>query len=412
VLKKVGVDAKKVDSYRNIVEDDMIEEVYNLGRDLHGIKVCHISSSSFGGGVPEILGTMVPLECDLDIEVDWYALSSSDEFFRIGKIIHNALQGAPVEINDRDKALYLQLNRDCAYEFEGVEYDVVIMHSHHFFALPNYMDSNGTRWVWRSHLDTASPHSAVWEFIKPFAEKFHGAIFTMKEFIPPDFHLPQLGVIAPAIDPLNAKNRDIPPAQCIDYVSYFGIDPDSPILLHTSRLDQWKDPLGLIRCYYLVKDYVPKLQLVISSSLSLDDPETFSTLRILDSEAAKDEDIHVYTDMDGMGDKEVNALQRLCDAGVLMSQREGFGLSVSEILWKGKPVLCKRVGGMTLQLPEQLDYCFIGNTEECADKLIHLLNNWDYASELGDIGREHVRRNFLTPRLLRDELAFIKSALD
>jgi trehalose synthase len=411
LLETVGIAEKKLESYQGIAEDTLIDEVYHLGQDLRGLRLCHITPTPFGGGIPQILFAVVPLEQALGIEVDWYTLRGNDQFFRVAKLIHNALQGAAVVIDDRDKALYLQHNHETARAFAADRYDVVIVHSHHLLALPSYSVGGATRWVWRCHLDTSSLDSSAWEFLKPLVEKYQGAIFTMQEFVPPDLQLPLLDVMAPAIDPLSPKNRDLPLAECKDFVSGLGIDPARPLALHSSRLDHWKDPSGLIRCYYLAKDSIPELQLIITSSLALDDPETFSTLRILDREAAKDEDIHVYTNMDGFGDVELNAFQRVCSAGIFLPLREGFGLSVSETLWKGRPVLGKRVGGIALQLADKLDCCLVSDAEECAKKLARLLTDSELARELGDFGHEYVRRHFLIPRLLRDELIFIKSVL-
>jgi len=203
----------------------------------------------------------------------------------------------------------------------------------------------------------------------------------------------------------------MPIIECAGLAADYGIDPKRPILLHVSRLDQWKDPLGLIECYYAAKDSVPDLQFIIISSLSLDDPDTFRTLRIVDAEATKDVDIHVFTNMDGFGDVEVNAFQRVCSLGIQKSIREGFGMAVAEILWKGKPVVGSRVGGITSQLVGKLDFCLANDVEECAGKIIRLLNDAKFASELGSFGQENVRQHFLSPRLLRDELTFLAKLL-
>lgn len=411
MLQTVGISEKKLESYRSIVADSLLDEVYRIGQDLRGLRLCHISSAPFGGGVPELLFAVVPLERDLGIQVDWYALRGNDRFFSIGKAIHNALQGASTELDDGDKALYLKHNREAARSLAGDNYDVIIVHNHHLLALPHYTTTGKTHWLWRCHLDTSSPHNSAWEFLKPFTEMYQGGIFSIKEFVPSDLSLPLVTIIPPAIDPLSPKNRDLPLADCIDFISGLGVDPKRPLVLHSSRLDQWKDPLGLIQCYYLAKDSIPELQLVITSSLALDDPETFSTLRIVDAEAAKDEDIHVYTNMDGFGDMEVNAFQRVCRAGILKSLREGFGLSVSETLWKRRPVLGSSVGGIAVQLRGKLSYCLVNDVQECATKLVRLLTDEDYANELGEFGHENVRKHFLSPRLVRDELAFIKSVL-
>jgi len=411
VLEKVITAEKKLTQYQGIIDDLLLEEVNQIARDLRGLRVCNITSTPFGGGVPEILCATVPIEQDLEIQADWYALRSNDKFLNIAKVIHNALQGAPQELGDEEKQLYLQYNSDIAADFADNNYDVVILHNHHLLALPHFISSKKARWIWRCHLDSSEPDKAAWTFLKPLIEEYQGAIFTMQEFIPADLKLPVIKTIAPAIDPLSLKNRDVPLDQSLEFVSSLGIDPQRPILLHVSRLDKWKDPMGIIECFFAVKNEIPDLQLVIISSLTLDDPETFSTLRLVDAEASKDEDIHVYTNIDGIGDIEVNVFQRVCSVGILKSLREGFGLAVSETLWKGKPVIGSRVGGIPLQLTGQLDYCLVSNIRECAEKIVRLIADNDYARELGNLGREHVRKNFLTPRLVRDELAMMRSVI-
>ncbi|MFC1905726.1 glycosyltransferase, partial [Chloroflexota bacterium] len=340
-----------------------------------------------------------------------YALRGDEKFLNIAKLMHNGLQGAEVEINDSDVLLYMQYNRDIATAFAGNKYDVVFVHNHHLLAMPRYYSKDDTHWVWRCHLDTSNPNDSVWRILKPLVEECDGVIFTTNEFIPSDLKSPSIKVMAPAIDALSLKNRGIPLEQCIDFVESLGIDSNRPILLHASRLDRWKDPLGIINCYYVAKDEVPDLQLVIISSLTLDDPETFSTLHLVDSEASKDTDIHVYSNIDGIGDLEVNVFQRMCRIGIVKSIREGFGLAVSEVLWKGRPVMGSRVGGIPLQLTGELNYCLIDSIEECGLKIARLVNDTDYARGLGELGREHVRKHFLSPRLVRDELLMVKSLM-
>ncbi|MBI2868873.1 MAG: glycosyltransferase [Chloroflexi bacterium] len=408
----VGLGEKKLDSYRGIVEDALLEDVHRLGRDLRGLRVCHISLTPFGGGISEILFALVPLERDLGMRVDWLTSGGSEDFFRLGKQLHNALQGKTGELAGVERELFERVNRESAREFPADRYDAVIVHSHSLLALPRYLAPGTARWAWRCHLDTSSPDPGVWEFLRPFVETFRGAVFTMEQFVPRDLAGPLVRTIQPAIDPLSPKHRDLPLAECADFVAGLGVDPKLPVLLHVSRLDSWKDPAGLIRSYYRAKEQVPELQFVIISSLALDDQETFATLRSVDAEAAKDEDIHVYTNLDGFGDLEVNAFQRVCRVGIVKPLREGFGLFPSEAMWKRRPVLGNRTGGVALQLADGLSYCLCDGIEEYADKLVRLIRDEACARELGDLGHEHVRTNFLIPRLVRDEAAFLRALAD
>lgn len=408
MLERVDLAGKKIESYRTITDESLLTEIAGLGKELKGLNVCHISSTPFGGGIPETLYSVVPLERDSGIEADWFTMRSDEKISRIGKSIHNSLLGLSLDISDSDKSYYLQFNRDNALSFDAQKYDIVVIHAHQLFSLPAYVKKGDTRWVWRSHLQTSYVHDSVAEFLKPSTDVYDAAIFTIREFEPPNMKFPITGVFPPAIDPLGPKNRNLPLNECMDFAESLGVDPRRPLLLYSSRIDHWKDPLGLIRCFYHVKDHVPDLQLGIIQSLTIDDPETFSILRKVDVEAAKDEDIHVFTNMDGFGDIETNALERVCSVGILNSIRESFGLFLSETMWKKKPVLGSRVGGIVAQLSGDLDYCMFENSDECADKLIKLLTDKEYAVEMGRIGHEHVHRLFLCPRLVRDELAFFK----
>lgn len=404
MLQKIGLPEKKLESYKAVIDEPLFQEITGLRHDLHSLRVCHISSTPFGGGISEVLFSIIPLERDIGINADWYTMQADDQIIKIVKMIHNGLQGATCEISNADKQLYLQFNNNIARDFPFGDYDIVIVHSHNLLALPYFAQSAKARWIWRCHLDTSNAGEAIWSFLKSIIAEYHGAIFTLKEFVPLELNMPLVAIVPPAIDPLSLKNRDIPLDQCSDFANDLGLDTSRPILLHVSRLDPWKDPLGTIQCYFLAKEKLPDLQLVIISSLTLDDPETFSTLHLVDREASKDEDVHVYTNIDGIGDIEVNALQRICTVGILKSLREGFGLSVSEILWKQRPVLGSRVGGIPLQLSGSLDYCLVDDIDECSSKLVKLATDPAFSREMGRTGHETVRKNFLSPRLLRDEL--------
>jgi trehalose synthase len=408
MLERVDVAEKKIESYRTIVDESLLTEIARLGKELKGLRVCHISSTPFGSGIPETLYSVIPLERDSGIEVEWLTMKTDERIARIGKSIHNSLLGLPLNITDGDQSYYQQFNRDNALSLDAQKYDVVIIHTPQLLPLPSYMKENHVRWVWRSHLQTSVVHNSAADLLRPYIAPYSAAIFSFKEFEPPNMKFPFASFFTPAIDPLGPKNRDLPLNECMDFASDLGVDPRRPILLYSSRIDQWKDPLGLIRCFYEVKDQVSDLQLVIIHSLTVDDPETFSILHDVDIEAAKDEDIHVFTNMDGFGDIETNAMERICSVGILNSLRESFGLFLSEIMWKKKPVLGSRVGGIIGQLSGELDSCMFETGDECIEKLVILLTDKDYVAELQRIGYERVRRFSLCPRLVRDELAFFK----
>ncbi len=411
MLERVGVTEKKLEEYRGIVPDGILGELKELGNSLKNLRVCHISATPFGGGLPETIIAEVALEIGLGIKAEWYVLPRNERFFRTGKLIQDALQGLARDISNQDMALYLQYNRERAYRFDISAYDIVVVYNQHLLPLPHFYKNARTRWLWSCQFNAGSPYAPVWASLRSFVEEYHGAVFIMKEFIPPELRLPLIATYSPGIDPLSPKNRDLPRERCLDYVRSLGIDVTRPIVLHSSRLDQWKDPVQLFRCYYRAKDAIPGLQLVVTNSLVLDDPDSFSILRVMDTEAAKDSDIHVYTNMNGIGDIEVNAFQRTCTAGMLRAEREGFGLSVSETLWKERPVIGSRVGGITLQLTGELDCCLVDSLEDCTNKIIRLVSNKEKADRLGKAGREIVREHFLSPRLVRDKLATFQAIM-
>ncbi len=405
MIQKINIIEKEIARYQSVVDDDiLLERIGKLAAGLKGLRVCHLSTTPYGGGISEILFSTLPIELNLGIKIDWYTLHPDEKYFSIGKSIHNSLQGAGFSLSARDRSYYLDFNKRLATYFHPGNYDCVIVHSNHFLPLPEMTHSSEIPWIWRCHLDTSEAQSAVWEFLMPFIQHFKGVVFTAPEYIPDSLDTPVVKTIMPAIDPLSPKNRELPLDKCKEYVSELGVNPDAPILLHTSRLDHWKNPFALIKCYYMVKDYIPDLQLVITSSVALDDPETFTMLRTIDSEAAKDEDMHVYTNMDGIGDLEVNALQRSTHIGLMTSTHEGFGLPVAETMWKTRPVLATNTIGTALQLKDRLEYCLFNSLDQGAEKIRALLENRQLSEELAEIGHGYVKSHFLSPRLIKDEL--------
>jgi len=412
LLQEVGTSDKAVEGYKDIVDDGILETLHKTGRNLQGVHVCHVSSTPYGGGIAEMLYAVVPLERNLGLDVSWMALRGDERIYQTGKLIHNGLQGAAVEIDEATQRTYRDWNRLAVLELLPRKYDIVIVHTSSLLGIPCDCPDSNTRWIWRCHGETSHPDPSVWVFIKAITERYHGAVFTSRDFVPEGLNLPRVTSILPAIDPLSPKNRDLPIKQCREFAESFGISQDLPIVLHTSRLDQWQDPDGMIRSYYVAKDSVPDLQLVVITSLSLDDPDTFATLRIVDEEASKDEDIHVFTNMDGFGDLEVNAFQRVCCVGLHRSLREGFGMPVTEALWKGKPVIGSRASGIKALLTGKLEYCLTDTAEEAGTKLAMLLTDDSRAGELGEFGRKSVQSGFLITRLLGEELAFFESVLE
>jgi len=356
--------------------------------------------------VSELLRSLVPLYKALGIEAEWLVITGRQRFFETTKAIHNGLQGGDVHLADEDREIYLVQNHRIAEALDK-SYDYVVVHDPQPLAVRHICGPRGARWVWRCHIDTSAPNPEVLEFIRPFVLDYDAVVFTMREFVPAGLDGLPLFVIPPGIDPLSPKNMAAPGELCRRIVEWGGIDLNRPLLTQVSRFDPWKDPLGVIEVYRMARQEVPGLQLALLGQMALDDPEGWRMYRDILREAGSDPDIHVLTNFTGIGNMEVNAFQRCSQVVVQKSIREGFGLVVSETLWKGTPVVAGRTGGIPMQMPEGVGGYLIESTEECAQRVVALLRDRRTARRLGASGREHVRRHFLITRLLADELRLL-----
>jgi trehalose synthase len=397
-----------VENYRPLVGDELIDEVRGLARELNGLRVCHINSTPFGGGVAELLSRYLPLLQALGVSAEWHLIHGRPEFFAVTKSFHNALQGGHYRLQEEERSLYLHVNEQSAKLLES-DYDLFIVHDPQPAAIRHFAGSRGARWIWRCHIDSSAPDPGMARFLQPYLEEYDAAVFTMPEFVPPSFTFKQVVFIAPAIDPLATKNMQLPGDLCKRAIADSGVDLNRPLLVQVSRFDPWKDPLGVIQAYRLVKREMPGVQLALIGAMAGDDPEGWALFDRVEEESANDPDIFVFTNLGGVGSMEVNVFQRGCDVVIQKSLREGFGLVVSEALWKEKPVVAGRAGGIPMQVPEGFQRYLIDNVEECAAQVIHLLHHPGERADYGRAGRERIRRQFLLPRLVRDELRLIKS---
>ena len=399
-----------VENYRRIVGDEVIDEIEALSRDLKGVRVCHINSTGFGGGVAELLARLVPLARAQGIDVDWRLIQGTPEFFRVTKAFHNALQGAAHVLSELDKAIYLHVNRESARLLDA-DYDVYIVHDPQPAAFREAVGPNGAKWIWRCHIDTSAPNSEVAEFLLPYLANYDAVVFTMKEFVLPGLDARHTAFIAPAIDPLSTKNMELPDELCREVIANAGVDTNRPLVLQVSRFDPWKDPMGVIEAYRLAKRELSGLQLALVGAIAGDDPEGWQLLALVQKETADDDDAYIFTNLAGVGSMEVNAFQRACDLVIQKSLCEGFGLVVSESFWKSRPVVAGHAGGIPMQFPPGYERYLIGGVEDCAERMVDLLGNPAQCRRFGEAAREHVRRGYLLPRLLRDDLALIKTVL-
>lgn len=406
MLTAVPIGTKSISHYEDIVGGELIERARQLADRLKGSKLLHLSSTAFGGGVAELLYTLVPLSRDLGLGVDWKIIYGSDDFFTTTKLFHNALQGMDLIMTKDMVDIYVHQNDYNAEMFQG-EYDFVMVHDPQPAAILRLLEDKGRRrgkWVWRCHIDLTEANRAVWEFLKPYIDAYDAAVFTMPQYVKEDLGVHRVKIVAPTIDPLSPKNMDIEEKDVENVLARYGIDSNRPILVQVSRFDPWKDPLGVIDAYRIVKEKVPEVQLLMIASMATDDPEGWHYYEKTSRHAAGDRDIHLLSNFEGVGNLEVNAFQRSADVVVQKSIREGFGLVVSEALWKGKPVVGGKAGGIPIQIIDGVDGYLIETVEECADRILKLLADGKKREEMGVAGREHVRKNFLSPRQLVDYL--------
>jgi trehalose synthase len=411
MLPVVNVGHKSLADYATIATRGLMEEIRRLAEPLAGKRVAHLSATAFGGGVAEINYTLVPLMADAGLEVDWRIIHGQDEFFSVTKTIHNALQGNPLGLTGEQQQTFMRFNALNAEEF-GEDYDFVIVHDPQPVSMiDHFSEPRRARWIWRGHIDFSTPNRDVLDFLLPSISRYDAAIFHMREYIPKADGLPECYIWPPAIDPLAPKNMALSAEDAAYIVDQFGIDIQRPLLTQVSRFDPWKDPLGVIDAYRLVKAERPELQLALVGSMAHDDPEGWDFYNRTVSYAEGDSDIFILSNLNNVGSVEVNAFQVHSAAVLQKSIREGFGLTVSEALWKGRPTVAGRVGGIVTQIQHGETGWLVGSPEECAEACLTILANPAEARQHALRGKEFVRRHFLTPRLLRDWLALFNRQL-
>jgi len=408
MLQAVTVGRWSLDAYEGVAPAPILQELREHARALAGARILTVNATPYGGGVSELLRSSVPLLRDLGLAVDWKVIGGSQDFFGATKALHNALQGSTRSLTAAEQATYLDCMRENAATLDG-DYDFILVQDPQPAGLLSALGRGAARWVWRCHIDTSEPNPDAWRFMRPYLEGYDAAVFTMPEFVPPDLPIARVETIAPAIDPLSPKNIDLDPGTASQILDWIGVDLPGRLVTQVSRFDAWKDPLGVIDAYRLVREEIGELQLALVGSMALDDPQGWEVYREVSDAAGGDPLIHLYTNLTGVSNVEVNAFQRLSELVVQKSIREGFGLVVSESLWKGTPVVAGRAGGIPMQMPEGVGGRLVQSTEECARAMLELLTDRDLAAALGESGHRRVREHFLLPRLLRDELRLLLS---
>lgn len=397
--------AETLDRYAEVAGADAVESLRQLARHFAGARVVHVNSTRHGGGVAEILDWMIPLMRDLGLRADWEVLNGHDAFFAVTKAMHNGLQGQDVPFDAAAQETYREVNRREAERLRSslADADYVFIHDPQPAALRSM--SNGARghWIWRCHIDVSAPHRAIWKFLRPYLESYEASIYSLPRYAIPMPH-PQF-IIAPSIDPLSDKNRPLSADEREKSLTGFRLDSDRALLLQVSRFDAFKDPIGVIKAYRLVSRHLP-VQLVLAGGGAADDPEGERMLQAVREAAGDDPHIHILA-LPPDAHVTINALQRAADIVIQKSLREGFGLTVTEGMWKGKPVIGGNVGGIRLQVFDHRTGFLVNTPEGAAQRILYLLS---HRRELGDMGqraREFVRENFLLTRHLREYLTLM-----
>jgi len=394
----------KIQDYEHIVGRSYIEELKMLGEKLNSKVIQNINSTYVGGGVAEILDHLVPLVNQIGVDMRWDVIQGNNEFFSVTKKFHNAIHGIKETITSDELELFMETTRQNVRQLK-LYGDIIFVHDPQPVALIDEKKRIGHKWAWRCHIDVSSPDETIWNFLQNFVIKYDAAVFSAPNFarqlsIPPY-------LISPSIDPLSDKNKELSPEVINSVLVRYNLKSDKPIVLQVSRFDRLKDPLGVIKAFEMVRKNID-CQLVLAGGTATDDPESEEVLKEVQDRASGNPDIHVLLIPSG-SDIEINALQRAATVILQKSIKEGFGLTVSEALWKKKPVIASGIGGITLQVKHKFTGLLCHSVEGASYSLKQLLTNKEYARWLGENGHQHVKQNFLLTRHVRDYLLLFLS---
>jgi len=392
--------------YAEVAGEDVIHHLHQLARPLTGLKVVHVNSTRVGGGVAELLDRLVPLKQELGIDAQWEVIQGGERFYECTKNFHNGLQGKAAPISESLLKVYEKTNEENAEELKPLleEADIVFIHDPQPLPLIQWCPNRKGKLVWRCHIDLSHPQRSLWKYLRKYVLNYDATVFSLANFAQ---RLPQTQyLIPPSIDPLSEKNCDLPEEEIASVRNLFGIDPERPMILQVSRFDRFKDPTGVIRAYRLAKAFVPSLQLVLAGGGATDDPEGDAVLAEVRTEADDDQDIHILL-LPPDAHRAVNALQRAATLIVQKSTKEGFGLTVTEGLWKSKPVIGGDTGGIRLQVIPHHTGFLVSTPEGAALRMRYLLRQPDKIEEMGAKAKEFVRHNFLITRHVREYLSLM-----
>jgi trehalose synthase len=395
-----------LDDYQSIVGSAVLDELRFLARDLKGKTLKMVNSTAVGGGVAEMLNRLVPLLGELEVSTHWDVITGGNDFFEVSKAFHNALHGADFELTRHAQEIFLTYNEQNRQRMQFNE-DVIVIHDPQPAALIRARRDGHARWIWRCHIDLSNPHPQVWGFLRPFIEQYDAAIFSSQSFAR-QLPIPQY-LFYPCIDPLSEKNKPLDDDFVQKVCEEFGVDRSRPVVTQVSRFDRLKDPVGVVQAFKLARKYVD-CQLLLAGGGASDDPEGAIVLQEVKEAAGDDPDI-IILDLPPWCALEINALQQASTLIVQKSIKEGFGLTVTEALWKGKPTIASAVGGIPNQVIDKRTGMLVHSVEGCAFQIRYLLTHSEFAAQLGRNGREHVKENFLMTTNVRRWLLLMQIIL-
>lgn len=411
-LQLVETSAGNIDltfTYEQILGREAMDELRGLVDKLKNVKMAHVNATAYGGGVAELLHRQIPLMNQLGSNVgfqsDWYILNVSNEaFYDVTKKMHNTLQGAEGNLSEEEQALYWRIQEENFSNGLLNDYDVVLIHDPQPAGLIKVYEQHGRsgKWAWRCHIDTTTPNRPIWDFVKQYVVDYEAAIWTRKEFIPETSGIPEVTIIPPSIDPLSPKNSDLHEEEINEVFTRYKIDRTRPVMVQVSRFDPWKQPLEVVECYKQLKTEFPDLQLVYAGSMATDDPEGMMYWEQTLRKAGEDKDVTILNNYHGVGNKEINAFQAGADVVVQYSSKEGFGLTVSEAMWKRQPMIGGKVGGIQDQITHGETGFLVTTMDELKESVRFLLANPDKRKEMGEKARQFVSERFLITREVAD----------
>jgi len=408
-VKEINAKKRDIADYKEFIDSKENENLGKLSENLKGKRIAFVNSTAFGGGVAELFQSIVPVSRSMGVDMHWFVMEGDEKFFSITKKMHNMLQGKTGIISKEELDYYVAINRKNAERFKD-KFDVVIIHDPQPMAIPSFLKNVSNHFVWRCHIDTTIPDTQIREIMQRFLPDYENTIFSMNAFAE-GLGVKKNEVIYPSIDPLSEKNRPISYKESLEIVQRFGVNIHKPMIVQISRFDPWKDPIGVIDIYKKLKSHYKGLQLVLIGSMASDDPEGWRFYQRTLRHAGEDSNLYILSNLDGVGSREVNAFQRIATVVLQKSLREGFGLTVSEALWKKRAVIGGRTGGITVQIQDGENGYLVSSNEECIKDIEELLLNADKRQVFGRRGFKTVKEKFLITRHIKDYLRLFNKIL-